>query len=174
MTCTACLRDPAQTTGTARASTVGQEETYHVGPLVPRRAYGREARCPTGPQPERDVPRARRHAYRAPRPGGKVRGSGVPGWLAAPHGETNLGWRARVPAPTVPVLANPAEPRRRRSLLGHRAHRGTLPVHIPVTIRPQGQSGLLERKWCRPRPGPHPLAQAGRWELHGERPAPGR
>ena len=93
---------PLPTTSPARASTVGREETYHVGPLVPRRADGREARCPTGPQYERNVPRARRHAYRALRPGGEARPTQRawrPGVADRPHGETNPGWRATRPSP---------------------------------------------------------------------------
>ena len=98
---------PFPTTGTARASTVGREETYHVGLLVPRRADGREARCPTGPQYERNVPRARRHAYRGLHPRGE--GPADPahmasrGWLTAPTARPTRGGGPSAPAPTAPA-----------------------------------------------------------------------
>ena len=96
MTCTACLRalrHPQPQALHAEALS-GWEKTYHAGPLVPRRADGREARCLTGPQYERNVHRARRHAYRFLRLGG---GPADParmssrGRLKNPHGETNPG-----------------------------------------------------------------------------------
>ena len=151
---------PVPTTGTARASTVGQEETYHVGPLVPRRADGREARCPTGPQYERDVPRARRHAYRALRPGGRP-GVGVPGWLTAPTARQTWGGGPVSQPQPCPCWSTRPNTRRRRPLLSHRAHLGHLPAHIPSPSGPRVRERPTRAKVVQTTPWAAPKSMVG-------------
>ena len=87
--------------------------------------------------------------------GGKVRGSGVPGWLTAPTARPPWGGGPRAPAPTVPVLVNPAEHPTSASIVESPSAPWKPPrPHSRHHQAPGSGSGLLERKWCRPRPGP--------------------
>ena len=102
-------------------------------------------------------------------------GVGVPGWLTAPTARQTWGGGPRAPAPTVPVLVNPAEHPTSASIVESPSAPWTPPRSYSLTIRPQGQGAPYQSESgadhapgrAEVHGGCHALAHAGRWELVG-------